>query len=84
MQPPPAPQTGEYGAHFWLNSGTDGRHHAFPDLPKDILDASGFAGQSVTVFPGQQIVVARLGFTTDNSWDLNDFLNAVYTALKDS
>ena len=43
--------------------------------------ANGFNGQSVVVFPEQDLVVVRLGFTTDNSWDLDAFLLGVLEAL---
>ena len=43
--------------------------------------ASGFNGQSVSVFPDQDIVVVRLGFTTDDSWNSGEFLGRVLAAL---
>ena len=74
---------GEYGAQFWLNAGRDGDHHAFPGIPDSMYYAGGYNGQSVSVFPEQDIVVVRLGFTTDDSWSLGDFLRGVLAVLAD-
>jgi CubicO group peptidase (beta-lactamase class C family) len=43
-----------YGAHWWV---TDDRHGTFW--------ASGYEGQSITVSPGLDLVVVRLGLTSD-------------------
>jgi CubicO group peptidase (beta-lactamase class C family) len=79
--PAPAAESGQYGAQFWLNAGVDGGHHAFPGLPASMYFAHGFNSQIVAVFPEQEVVVVRLGFTTDDSWDDNAFLSAVLAAL---
>jgi CubicO group peptidase (beta-lactamase class C family) len=80
-KPAPAAPHGEYGAQFWLNAGKDGEHHAFPGLPPNVFFANGFNDQIVAVFPDQEIVVVRLGFTTDNSWNNTEFLGRVLTVL---
>ena len=79
--PAPAAPRGEYGAQFWLNAGKDGQHKSFPGLPTSVYFANGFNDQTVAVFPDRDIVAVRLGFTTDNSWRLGEFLQAVYDAL---
>jgi CubicO group peptidase (beta-lactamase class C family) len=79
--PAPAAEMGQYGAQFWLNAGVDGEHRSFPDLPASMYFAHGFNSQIVAVFPEQELVVVRLGFTTDESWDDNAFLSSVLTAL---
>jgi CubicO group peptidase (beta-lactamase class C family) len=79
--PAPAAQRGQYGAQFWLNAGVDGKYRDFPDLPSSAYYAHGFNSQIVAVFPEQDVVVVRLGFTTDGSWDDNAFLSAVLRAL---
>jgi hypothetical protein len=43
--------------------------------------AHGFNSQIVAVFSQQEVVVVRLGFTTDDSWDDNDFLAAILAVL---
>jgi len=77
----PAAPNGEYGAQFWLNKGVAGTGRPSPDLPQSMFMANGFNGQSVVVFPEQDVVVVRLGFTTDNSWDLDAFLLQILAAL---
>jgi CubicO group peptidase (beta-lactamase class C family) len=79
--PAPAAPMGEYGAQFWLNAGIEGRHRAFPDVPESMFFANGFNNQIVAVFPEQELVVVRLGFTTDGSWNDNAFLSAVLETL---
>jgi CubicO group peptidase (beta-lactamase class C family) len=80
-RPAPAAPHGEYGAQFWLNAGRDGQHKSFPDLPSNLFFANGFNDQTVAVFPDEEIVAVRLGFTTDGSWQLGEFLGGVYAAL---
>jgi CubicO group peptidase (beta-lactamase class C family) len=77
----PAAPKGEYGAQFWLNWGAVGAPRPSPDLPETMFMAHGFNGQAVVVFPEQDAVVVRLGFTTDASWDLDAFLFQVIKAL---
>jgi CubicO group peptidase (beta-lactamase class C family) len=77
----PAATEGQYGAQFWLNRDVGGKGRPSPELPESMFMANGFNGQSIVVFPNQNIVVVRLGFTTDNSWDLNAFLVDVLAAL---
>jgi CubicO group peptidase (beta-lactamase class C family) len=79
--PAPAAPHGEYGAQFWLNAGQNGENRPFSALPPNMFYASGFNGQSVSVFPDQEIVVVRLGFTTDDSWSSGEFLGRVLAAL---
>lgn len=77
----PAAPNGEYGAQFWLNRGVPGKDRPSPELPETMFMANGFNGQAVVVFPEQDLVVVRLGFTTDDSWDLDAFLLQVMAAL---
>lgn len=79
--PAAAAPRGEYGAQFWLNAGRHGEHAPFAALPRNMFYASGFNGQSVSVFPDREIVVVRLGFTTDDSWNSEEFLVQVLAAL---
>ena len=80
--PAPSAKKGQYGAQFWLNAGLGGEQRAFPDLPASMYYAHGFNSQIVAVFPDQDAVVVRLGFTTDDSWDDNVFLAAMLAAIQ--
>ena len=79
--PAPAAPRGEYGAQFWLNAGADGVDPPLPGLPRNMFYASGFNGQFVAVFPDQQVVVVRLGFATDESWNNREFMSRILAAL---
>ena len=79
--PAPAAQKGQYGAQFWLNAGRNGQHRNFPGLPSNMFFAHGFNSQIVAVFPDEELVVVRLGFTTDDSWSDTEFLSGVLAAL---
>ncbi len=82
VTPAPAANRGQYGAQFWLNAGIEGARRSYPDLPASTFYAHGYSGQIVAVFPEQGVVVVRLGFTTDGSWDDNRFLAAILAALQ--
>jgi hypothetical protein len=79
----PGTPMGNYGAHFWLNVGKSGNvsERRLPDLPMDAYMASGFSGQLVLIIPSENLVIVRLGHTTDGSWDTNKFAAEVITAL---
>ena len=55
---------GAYGAHWWCNAGTmKQEYQPRPKLPNNYFAARGFQGQSVNIFPTQQVVVVRLGMS---------------------
>lgn len=58
---------GEYGAHFWLNAGVPSRAVAplMPKVPRDAFFAWGLEHQYVMIVPSRDLVVVRLGLTTD-------------------
>ena len=76
---------GEYGAQFWLNAGNpnDIVDRNFPDVPADMYYLSGFEGQDVFIVPSENLVVVKLGLTTDNWVDANAFLKDIIRALPD-
>ena len=74
---PTQTSNGQYGAHFWLNTGGK-----FPDVPKDMYYCSGYQGQMVAIFPSQQLVIARMGLTEDPEFDFNGFLSEIVGSLK--
>jgi CubicO group peptidase (beta-lactamase class C family) len=54
-----------YGAHWWLNAGTDGNatDRYWPSVPSDASMCLGHDGQLLVVLPSQDAVVVRLGLT---------------------
>jgi hypothetical protein len=57
------------------------RYSHFLSQQKQLSVASGYQGQSLSVFPASDIVVARFGLTTDDaSWDLASLLEDVLKA----
>lgn len=81
--PAPAAEKGQYGAHFWLNHGSpdNPENRTFPSLPRDLFYCSGYQGQSVVIIPSCNLVVVRLGMTTQGGWDLEEFIGNVLKAF---
>lgn len=79
---PSAPQR-QYGAHFWLNAGeaNDPTERPFPDAPTDTYFAQGFDGQNIFIIPSRQLVIVRLGVTTQGNFDQNQFISDVLNAF---
>lgn len=82
-RPAAAAPLGRYGAQWWLNAGevADTARRPWPDLPRDILFASGFQGQYVVVVPSRDLVVVRLGMAESGAFRLGPFLRSVLAAL---
>ena len=82
----PVLQDGFYGAQFWKNasaepSGTSMDRH-WPTVPMDAYYASGFEGQQVVIIPSLEMVVVRLGCTSDRSnWDVGKFLSLIVSSV---
>lgn len=75
-----------YGSHWWLNEGADGEVR-MPDVPSDAYFASGNEGQQVVVVPSLDLVVVRLGFTSDFGgvdWGLEDLVSGVMGGLPEA
>ncbi|WP_053406136.1 serine hydrolase [Persicobacter sp. CCB-QB2] len=68
---------GEYGAQWWLNESL----HFLPDCPADVYFADGFQGQRVWVIPSHDLVVVRLGLSSGEDFDFNEFLSGVLKAV---
>lgn len=73
---PTAGSDGEYGAHFWLNSGGK-----FPNVPLDMYSANGFQGQHVFIIPSEELVVVRLGLKAHPEFNIDRFLGEVFAAV---
>jgi len=83
----PTLEDGFYGAQFWKNAyaepeGSVTPRH-WPGVPQDAYYASGFEGQQVVIIPSLDMVVVRLGCTSDrNNWDPERFLSLISTAVQ--
>jgi CubicO group peptidase (beta-lactamase class C family) len=70
---------GNYGRGFWLNT----QEYSFPGLPRDMFYASGYNGQYVAVFPRQELVVVRLGFSSgDEASGVDRLFSSLLEAFK--
>lgn len=80
---PLAPQ-GQYGAHFWLNTGSKDNpaDRTFVTLPPDLVYLSGFNGQIVAIIPSKDVVIVRLGATHDSSWSHEKFIRQVLECIQ--
>lgn len=81
---PTPPSGGQYGGMWWLNAGEPGKPETkeWPDLPDDIYYASGHDGQSVVIFPSQNVIVVRLSVSRNGAWDMAEFLADVMAAVE--
>ena len=80
----PAAPNGNYGAHFWLNLGSDeaGTDRPWPTLPRDTYAMDGFEGQHVVIVPSRKLVAVRLGQTPRNGFfDFEKWLAGLLAAL---
>jgi CubicO group peptidase (beta-lactamase class C family) len=83
--PAPAPNNGNYGAHFWLNAKPGPEQYpTFTGRGFDSFEMSGNAGQLVVMVPGLDLVVVRLGEMHALTWpelraSLGDLIEAFAT-----
>ncbi len=63
--PAPAAPQGEYGAHFWLNAGSQSNieNSYHPGIPHDEFGAEGFEEQFIFIIPSKKLVLVRLGIS---------------------
>ena len=83
----PVLESGFYSAQFWNNAffepdGTTMARH-WPDVPQDAYYASGFEGQQVVIIPSMDMVVVRLGCTSDRAnWDVGHFVSLIVEGIQ--
>lgn len=68
--PAPAAERNHYGGLFWLNAGK-----SYEDLPEDMYWPAGHHGQVVMIVPSHDLVVVRLGHSSQGGFD--DYMGAV-------
>ena len=61
VQPNTSSNDRAYGYQVWLNRGEVESY--WPDLPEDAYGFTGNRGQAVMIFPSQQAVMVRLGWS---------------------
>jgi CubicO group peptidase (beta-lactamase class C family) len=69
------------GGQWWLNRAVSATAKPWPDVPNDVLVASGHWGQGLYVIPSKNLVVVRFADDRDGSFDRNHFLKLVQAAL---
>jgi len=80
---PASNQRKNYGYQFWLNGiePNDPSRHTYPDVPADMFFCDGYAGQAIYIIHSKKLVVVRLGLTLDKSFNENDFLKGIISAI---
>jgi CubicO group peptidase (beta-lactamase class C family) len=63
-----------YGAHFWLNRGSE-----LPDIPMNMYYMDGYQGQRVFIIPSHDLVVVRMGLT---NIDFNKMLKEIIESIQ--
>ena len=67
---------GDYGGHFWLNSGGK-----FPDVPRDMYYCGGFQGQMVVIIPSLDLVIVRMGLKENPQFNFNGMFKEIIGSL---
>lgn len=67
----PAPNSGLYGAGFWLTPEASDSMHGYalmPHAPTDAFMAQGHEGQLIVIVPSKDLVIVRLGMLDDRNF----------------
>jgi CubicO group peptidase (beta-lactamase class C family) len=67
----PAPNSGLYGAGFWLTPAPDDITFPYalcPKGPRDLFVAEGHEGQLIVIVPSKDLIVVRLGLIDDRNF----------------
>lgn len=72
-----------YGYQFWLNGyeqpGTEQR--IIPEAPADMYYSNGQAHEEIYIIPSRKLVIVRLGYTLDKTYDEHAFLQTILSAV---
>ncbi len=73
-----------YGAHWWLNKSNEekGLKRPYPDAPKSLYMALGHYGQSLAVFPEQNMLVVRTAYDKEGEINRNTLYKLILASLK--
>ncbi len=83
LTPARAAPGGNYGAQIWLNAGDEGdpESRPMPNLPANAYYLSGFEGQNIVMLPDQELIVMRMGVTTNGPRPIWALTEAVLKAV---
>jgi len=76
-----------YGGHFWLNTpgGSKPWPSLMPEGPGDAFFAQGHEGQLIAIIPSKDLVVVRLGKTSNDNWSvIGSWLTSLVAAFPDT
>lgn len=81
--PTPSNPRNNFGAHFWLNADPEDKSQqkTWPDLPADAYSMNGFQGQRVIIIPSKDMVVVRLGFSSNTDRGLEPLVAGLINVL---
>ena len=73
-----------YGAHWWLNKSNKekGFKRPYPDAPESLCIALGHYGQSLAIFPEENMLVVRTAYDKNGEINLNTLYKLILAALK--
>lgn len=80
----PSAPDGEYGAQWWLPSGSERARAAARGtlLPEDTFFGEGFEGQKLFVIPSRKLVIVRLGLAYLSAHSSYDYVYDILEAIK--
>jgi CubicO group peptidase (beta-lactamase class C family) len=72
-----------YGGQFWLNHPCSDGKKPFTDAPGDLIMLLGHGGQSIFIFPGQNIVAVRIARDSEKALDKNKYSKLILEAARE-
>lgn len=72
-----------YGAQFWLNHPCENGKRPFKDAPSDLVMLLGHGGQSVFIFPTQNIVAVRIARDAEKALDKNKYAKLILSLVEE-
>ncbi len=72
-----------YSAQWWLNKAVPSKMmpSPYPNAPENILMGFGHHGQRLIIFPGQNMILVRMGWDKEDYADLNRFSGLLMESL---
>lgn len=71
-----------YGYQWWLNFKCPEKNiQSIPDIPENVFMALGHHGQTMAIFPDQQLIAVRMGADKRKRFNREAWLQAIYKTL---